>query len=451
MGMTTGAEWWRRAVRLLAAAAVLASLGSGPARADDDDDGGGGGSAGGSAAGGAPGGGPAASAEGDGSAGGGRLDLGPNPGRIPMSPAWERRLERLFGASPQARGGTAPARADLVVLGVGSEALARLRQQDFVVVASRETIGLARLRGPAGLGPAAALARLRSIAPGVTTARNDRYRLAQGEAEAPPDAAAPPPRLAAPSICGDADGLIVALIDTGVDARHPELEGRIERQESLRGPGRRPARTAHGTAVALRLAGAAPGLRIAVLDAFHLGPDGEAADAFDVAAAIARIAATGARLANVSFVGPANAVVDRLGAEAAGAGVVFVAAAGNDGPRARPLYPAAYPWTLAVSAVDAQGRPWARSAAGPHIGFAAPGVDVRLQPAAAAPPRRWSGTSFAAPLVTAAIAALPDGGPGVVERLAALARDAGAPGRDPVFGWGIVEPPSCATRIAEGG
>lgn len=450
MGMTTGAGWWRRAARLLAAAAVLAALSSGQARADDDD-GDDGGSAGGSAAGGAPGSGPSASGEGDGRSGGGRFDLGPNPGRIPMPPAWERRLERLFGASPPAQRGTAPARADLVVLGVGPEALASLRQQDFVVVASREAAGLARLRGPAGLGAVAALARLRGVAPGATAARNDRYRLAQEEAEASPDAATPPQHLAPPAICGDADGPLVALIDTGVDARHPELEGRIERQESLRGPGRRPARTAHGTAVALRLSGAAPGLRIAVLDAFHLGPDGEAADAFDVAAALARVAATGARLANVSFVGPANAVVERLGAEAAAAGVVFVAAAGNDGPRARPLYPAAYPWTVAVSAVDAQGRPWARSAAGPHIGFAAHGVELRLQPGAAAPTRRWSGTSFAAPLVTAAIAALPEAGPGIVERLATLARDAGAPGRDPVFGWGIVEPPSCAARIAAGG
>lgn len=451
MGMMTGAEWWRRAALLLAAAAVAAALGSGPARADDDDDGGGGGSAGAAgAAGGAPGGSP--SGEGDGSTGARRFDLGPNPGRIPMPPAWERRLERLFGANPPPRPAP-PARADLVALGLAPEALARLRQRGFVPVASRDAAGLVRLQGPAGLGPAAALARLRSLAPGAIAARNDRYRLARDEAGTAETAAeaAPAPHSGPAAICGEAGGPLVALIDTGVDASHPELAGRIAHQETLRGPGRRPARTAHGTAVALRLAGAAPGLRIAVLDAFHLGPDGEAADAFDIAAALARIGQTGARLANVSFVGPANEVVDRLGARAAAEGVVFVAAAGNDGPRARPLYPAAYPWTVAVSAVDAQGRPWPRSAAGSHIVFAAHGVELRLQPAAAAPPRRWSGTSFAAPLVTAAIAALPGTGEDLVGRLAAQARDAGAPGRDPVFGWGIVEPPACSAQVAAGG
>jgi hypothetical protein len=271
------------------------------------------------------------------------------------------------------------------------------------------------------------------------------------------DAAPPPGQEASPAAiapdgapgCAAADGLI-ALVDTGVDPRHPALAGRLERQEVLRGPGRRPARTAHGTAVAARLAAAVPGPRIAVLDAFHLGPDGEAADAFDLAAAIARAAAIGAGIATVSVVGPANAVVDRLGREAAAAGTVFVAAAGNDGPRAAPLYPAAYGWTVAVAAVDASGRPWARSAAGPHIAFAALGVEVPLSPGAAAPARRWSGTSFAAPVVSAALSLVPQTGTARIEALAALARDAGTPGRDAVYGWGVVEPRPCPPLLLSG-
>jgi hypothetical protein len=444
MGMTSRADLRRRAARGTLAAVLVLSLGAAPLRAEDDDDDGGGAGPGGAAA---PGAGTGGGGGGDGAggAGAGRGGLGPNPGRIPMPAAWQRSLDRLFGAPPPPpAAGRAPARAEVVAAGVPPAALQRLRAEGFAVVAAGAAPGLVRLRGPAGLGEAAALARLRAVAPGAVADRNHRYRLA---AEAPPDDA---PAIAAPSGCAAEAGL-VALVDTGVDARHPALAGRIDRQETLRGPGRRPARTAHGTAVALRLAAAVPGPRIVVLDAFHLGPEGEAADAHDLAAALARAAAIGASIANVSVVGPANAVVDRLGREAAGRGVVFVAAAGNDGPRAAPLHPAAYPWAVAVTAVDAGGRPWARAAAGPHIAFAAHGVEVSLAAGARAAPRRWSGTSFAAPLVSAALAGVAGSGAARIEALAAAARDAGAPGRDPVYGWGLVEPRPCAPRVALSG
>lgn len=428
----------RRAARLLAVLALLLVAGGAPARADDDGDDGGGGAGAGAGAGGG-GGGPGSSGDGAGRSAADRGGLGPNPGRIPMPQSWQRALDNLFGAAPApvpAR--PAPPRAEIVALGVPPAALAPLRAQGFTVVAERAPVGLVRLRGPAGLTEAQAQARLRAAAPGAVVDRNHRYRLA-GDVEAEPEPAPQP----APAACAVPGGLI-ALIDTGVDPRHPALAGRIERQETLRGPGRRPARTAHGTAVAARLAAAVPGQRIAVLDAFHLGPDGEAADAFDLAAAVARAAEIGAGIATVSVVGPANAVLDRLGTAAAARGTLFVAAAGNDGPRAAPLYPAAYGWTVAVTAVDGTGRPWPRAAAGPHISFAALGVDVPIATEGQARPRRWSGTSFAAPVVSAALATVPGSGAARIEALAALARDAGAPGRDPVYGWGVVEPRPCA-------
>ena len=391
----------------LFAAALLLALAGPAVRADDDDgdDGGGAGDMGGD--------------------GGGRgfPGLGPNPGRIPVPAA----LQGLFGGAPRPG-------VELVAAGLPPGATAALRAAGFTVLSERP--GFARLRGPSGVGEAAALARLRAAAPGALADRNHRYRLAADAEDAePPPAAAPGPGCAAPP------GLLVALVDTGVDARHPDLAGAIERQESFRAPGRRAARTAHGTAVAVRLATALPGARIAVLDAFHAGPDGDAADAYDLAAALARSAEIGARIANLSFVGPRNAVLDRLGTEAAAGGVLFVAAAGNDGPRAPPLYPAAHPWALAVAAVDSRGRAWSRSAAGAHIAFSALGVQVPLPPPPGARPRAWSGTSLAAPVIAAMLARLPEPRP---EDLAALARDAGPPGRDPVFGWGVVDPAPCA-------
>jgi hypothetical protein len=98
---------------------------------------------------------------------------------------------------------------------------------------------------------------------------------------------------------------------------------------------------------------------------------------------------------------------------------------------------------VAVTAVRSDGARWDRAPVGPHIAFAAHGVEVSLPSLApragtAATPRRWSGTSFAAPVVTAALATLPAES-GRVQALAARTRDLGAPGRDPVFGWGKVE------------
>ena len=90
---------------------------------------------------------------------------------------------------------------------------------------------------------------------------------------------------------------------------------------------------------------------------------------------------------------------------------------------------------------------------GAHIGFAAPGVSLRL-PSTAAETQTVSGTSFAAPLVAAALLAIGETAPGrrgadSVDRLAAAVEDLGAPGRDPVYGWGLVQVEAgCAVAAA---
>ena len=386
-------------------------------------------------------------------------DLGPNPGHIPMSPALQRRIETFFGvrpARPASRDARPPSagraaapvrrapatRADLVALGVGPEELERLRAARFAVTGEYPG-GLARLQGPPGLTEADALAQLKDIAPAAVADRNHRYRLATGEEQpGAGDGAAPEPA------CAPDAAPLIALVDTGVDLRHAAVAAAVEHRETLRGPGRTAARTEHGTAVAARLVAALPDARLAVLDVFHRDRRDEVTDAFDLAAALVRAAEIGAAIANVSAVGPANAVVDRAGAEAAARGVLFVAAAGNDGPEAAPLYPAAYAWAVAVTAVDQAGEPWARAAAGPHIAFAAPGVQVPLPGGTGGQERLGSGTSFATPVVTAMLAAA---GPArdhaaQVDRLARRARDSGEPGRDPVYGFGVVELDACVLR-----
>jgi len=117
-----------------------------------------------------------------------------------------------------------------------------------------------------------------------------------------------------------------------------------------------------------------------------------------------------------------------------------VAAAGNEGPIEAAVHPAAYPEVVGVTAVDRFQRIYRFANRGDHIDFAAPGVAVwtSVGPAGS----EQTGTSFAAPWVTAILAnelALASGDlDAVLARLAAESTDLGAPGRDPVFGHGLV-------------
>ena len=126
-----------------------------------------------------------------------------------------------------------------------------------------------------------------------------------------------------------------------------------------------------------------------------------------------------------------------------------MAAAGNGGPNAAPAYPAAYPGVIAVAAVDARQRPYRRGTRGAFIDVSAPGVNVTSADAKGGA-TEWTGTSFSVPFVMAALlrAKAETGG----DRAAALAlldrtaRDLGAPGRDEVYGVGLVQSPGDRCR-----
>src|SRR3546814_1027523 len=101
---------------------------------------------------------------------------------------------------------------------------------------------------------------------------------------------------------------------------------------------------------------------------------------------------------NVSLVGPPNLLVRTAVTAVQRRGLIVVAAVGNDGPAAAPLYPAAYPGVIAVTGVDARNRVLMEAGRGSHVDFAAPGSDM----AAAGVSKsfgRVRGTSYAAPLV----------------------------------------------------
>jgi subtilisin family serine protease len=152
---------------------------------------------------------------------------------------------------------------------------------------------------------------------------------------------------------------------------------------------------------------------------------------------------------NVSLVGPSNALLQRVVELASARGHLIVAAVGNDGPSAPPLYPAAYPGVVAVTAVDRTDKVLIEAGRGQFIAFAAPGADIE----AASLPSGYSpvrGTSFAAPIVASRLALRlerPDRAAAerAVSELATTAVDLGRPGRDSVYGNGCV---GCATRNA---
>ena len=246
-------------------------------------------------------------------------------------------------------------------------------------------------------------------------------------------------------------GTTVGMVDTLVDVKHPALrEVNVELIPSV-ATGRRVASPAHGTAIAVLLAGRrdAPtpgllhGVRLIAASAFHRDARGhDAADAFDLARAIDALAVRGAGVINMSFAGPANVILRHVVEAARARDIVLVASAGNAGPRAAPLYPAAYDAVVAVTAVDRRSRVYRQANAGAHVDFAAPGV--RLWTAGAGTKGRFrSGTSYAAPFVSAAFATARAREPKknvaeLIDAMAGRAADLGPPGRDATYGWGLV-------------
>lgn len=352
----------------------------------------------------------------------------------------------------RARPRPAPPPPEFVVAAPDEAALDRIAADGFEVLARNPVAALgvvaARLRAPAGRTLEEARARVSALEPEAELDLNHLYR--PDEFTCGPDGCAAFEAIGwAPRGCPARP--VIGMIDTAINPAHAALADRDVEVVAL-DPGERPeSARQHGTAVAALLVGRAdartPGLlpdaRLVAVDAFHGGRDGDAADAFALVQALDLLIARRVDVVNMSFSGPENRLVARLLDAAREAGVALVAAAGNDGPSAPPAYPAAHPAVLAVTAVDSRLRAFRQGASGAHVAFAAPGV--RLWTAASVSGgRQRSGTSYAAPFVAAAVAAAraadPEAGVDeIVARLAEEAIDLGAPGRDPVFGHGLVD------------
>lgn len=331
-------------------------------------------------------------------------------------------------------------KGEIVALDLGERALQEAQQAGFRLIARDRLAALAgsvtRLETPAGLAPEAALARLRAIDGGAVFDYTHYYGLQfspQGEAVQTGGAPAVLPRRTG--------ALRLGMIDTAVAPHSALAHTAVEQRRFGAGVAEAPP-TEHGTAVASILASEGT-RRLLVAGVFR----GSAAAPFTSADAIVRalewMAEARVSVVNISLAGPRNAILDRLIERASAQGMIVVAAAGNGGPSAPPAYPAALAPVVAVTAVDARSHVYRYANQGGYIAFAARGVD---EPAAATGGviGRYSGTSFATPHVAAWLARCraTKGGTAALcrERLRNAARDVGPPGRDPIYGWGVIDP-----------
>jgi subtilisin family serine protease len=322
--------------------------------------------------------------------------------------------------------------------------LRRIESRNFELIGA--TIGLFRIEGRKTLEAASREfsgdGSVRSVQP------NFRYAL-QGEStgarEGDP-AQYPQAKLHLAQAHALAEGanVTIAVIDSGMDLKHPEFAGvtitPFDVLDSNDGP------HAHGTGVAgaivshVRLMGSAPEAHILAIRAFGTSGKGAQSSSYVLLKGLDLAAGRGAQIVNMSFAGPKDAIIGRGLSALAARNVVMIAAAGNAGPKSPPLYPAADANVIAVSATDARDKLFAASNRGSYIAVSAPGVDLFLP----TPDDKYqitSGTSFSCAFVSGVAALL-------LQRNAALkpaevrailiktARDLGPPGPDDQFGAG---------------
>ena len=321
---------------------------------------------------------------------------------------------------------------ELVATDPDPVSLALAYRAGFRVLVDQQTpelgLRIVTLAVPRGMNVREALKTLRKAAPTLDADYNHIFEPA-GAALLPAAGAA----LATTSMALAAapvfrPGTRIAMIDGGV-ASHPALARAAIEQRGFAGAAQP---TGHGTAVGSLLVGeqgafrgAARGARLFVGDVY--GGNAAAGSATTIIRALAWAATKQPSVINISLVGPGNAALARAIAALRVRGIAVVAAVGNDGPAAPPQYPASYPGVIAVTGVDANDRALREAGRSTHIDFAAPGADL----VAASPVNGFAvvrGTSFAAPLVAARLAAV-----GTAQRLVAEAD----PGKGRV-GQGIV-------------
>lgn len=323
--------------------------------------------------------------------------------------------------------GNPAVRGEILGVDIGPAGIDAARKAGFSLLAQDEIDGLGirtvRLGVPKDMALARALKIIRKVAPGDWSGNPLHFESGVGVMAAGALAAS-----------AHAENARVGIIDSGI-GQHATLSGAIEQGGFARGA---PLPGAHGTAIASLIAGQGPikgvlpGAPLLAADVYGNDPAG--GNALAIARALGWMASRGVPVVTISLVGPANPLLAKTIAAAIGRGMTIVAAVGNDGPAAPPVYPASYPGVIAVTGVDGRNRVLVEAGRALHLDYAAPGADM-MGAKAGGGIARLRGTSFAAPLVAARLAAQPKPSPAFLDREAV---DLGKRGPDKIYGRGLV-------------
>ena len=241
--------------------------------------------------------------------------------------------------------------------------------------------------------------------------------------------------------------LRIGIIDSSIDQRHSAFSNSSITTQRFVDNDSPP--NAHGTAIASIIAsndpqalGLAPSAKIYAAEVFdHNEQQGEFASTVSLIKALSWLMTQDVSVINISLAGPSNRLLETALTRVRERGVLAIAAAGNGGPMAQPMYPAAYPEVVAVTATDDRGRAFRLANRGEYVDIAAPGVNIRHAQAGGGFAAS-SGTSYAVPFVTVAAARLlqSTAEPALMlDALYASAKDIGAPGRDQIYGYGQLQ------------
>jgi subtilisin family serine protease len=304
--------------------------------------------------------------------------------------------------------------------------------------------------------------KLRAMEAGGGVRVQPEYLFVTAADEAQAAEAADPTQYAVPKLHLDeahaiarGDNVLVAVVDSGIDINHPALAGVVEKTfdalNSSEGP------HMHGTALAgiiaghNRVSGTAPAVHILGARAFSTTQG----STMSIIASIDWAVAQGARVINMSFAGPQDPALGRALAAAHDKkhNVVLVAASGNAGPKSPPLWPAADPNVIAVTATDFDDRLYPMANRGSHVAIAAPGVDIFIAIPGAGY-KMDTGTSFSAGFVSGVAALIlqrkPQLTPDEVKKvILSTAHDLGPKGRDDQFGAGLLDALQAVNAVAK--
>lgn len=362
----------------------------------------------------------------------------------------EQAFENLVGLSPDEYmldGDGYPSRSrEILALDLDADGLAVARDLGFRLVERKTLAGLDitmdRLTLPDGQDMLGAVDRLSRSVPAAPFDYNHIFILPEGETSDGPAAMSLRPI----GLAGSGAGVRIGVIDTLPDRKHPALaRQKLTVKDFAKGGSRD---TAHATAVTSILvghdpgsdySGLIPGASVFAANIFTVDRSGQPiTDAATMIEALDWLASQNVSVINMSIAGPQSALLEDIIRRLQRRGKTIVAAVGNDGPAAPPLFPAAFKDVVGVTATDLDGNVYRRAGRGDHVDYSAPGVGLK----AAVSGGRYgvvTGTSFATPVVAALVALGKSADNASATTAGGVStRDLGAPGRDRVFGQGLV-------------